>query len=356
MDRPAPKGNVLGCSSPMNREAIMKTSLNQVEKNDVEAVQSLNQHLGVIRREIAKIVIGQDEIIEHLLIAMLSRGHGLLVGVPGLAKTLLIKTLAEVLDLKFSRIQFTPDLMPSDITGTEIIEDNRSTGTKAFKFVKGPVFANILLADEINRTPPKTQAALLEAMQEHHVTVAGEKYILEEPFFVLATQNPIEQEGTYPLPEAQLDRFMFNLWLDYPSEKEEIEIVKSTTSMYAAKLNRVLGMQEIISYQDLVRRVPVADNVISYAVKLVMRTRPNTALSPQFIKDWLSWGAGPRASQYLILGAKARAILQGRHSPDIEDVRKMAGPVLRHRIVPNFNAEADGVAAIQIVEKLIENE
>jgi len=334
----------------------MKTPVNPIEKNDVEAVQSLNQHFDAIRREIAKVIIGQEEIIEHLLIAMLSRGHCLLVGVPGLAKTLLIKTLAEVLDLKFSRIQFTPDLMPSDITGTEIIEDNRSTGTKTFKFVKGPVFANILLADEINRTPPKTQAALLEAMQEHHVTAAGQKYVLEEPFFVLATQNPIEQEGTYPLPEAQLDRFMFNLWLDYPSEKEELEIVKSTTSMYAAQLNHILGMREIIFYQDLVRRVPVADNVISYAVKLVMRTRPKIASSPQFIKDWLSWGAGPRASQYLILGAKARAILEGRHSPDIDDVRKMAGPVLRHRIVPNFNAEADGVAAIQIVEKLLENE
>ncbi|MDI6767098.1 MAG: MoxR family ATPase [Bacteroidota bacterium] len=322
--------------------------------NDVEAVQSLKTSFEATKKEIAKVIIGQEEIIDQLLISLLARGHCLLVGVPGLAKTLLIKTLAEVMDLKFSRIQFTPDLMPSDITGTEIIEDDRATGLKSFKFVKGPVFANILLADEINRTPPKTQAALLEAMQEHHVTAAGQKYILEEPFFVLATQNPIEQEGTYPLPEAQLDRFMFNLWLDYPSEKEELDIVKSTTSIYTPNLNHVLGKEDILQLQDLVRRVPVADNVISFAVSLSTRTRPKSPLAPQFIKDWLSWGAGPRASQYLILGAKTRAILDGRHSPDIEDVRKVVGPVLRHRIVPNFNAEADGVNAIQIIEKLLE--
>jgi len=324
--------------------------------NDVEAVASLQQHVQSIKKEIAKVIIGQDEIIEQLLISLLARGHCLLVGVPGLAKTLLIKTLAEVLDLKFSRIQFTPDLMPSDITGTEILEDNRTTGSKAFKFIRGPVFANILLADEINRTPPKTQAALLEAMQEHHVTAAGEKYLLEEPFFVLATQNPIEQEGTYPLPEAQLDRFMFNLWLDYPSEREELEIVKSTTSMYTANLTHILGTKEILFYQDLVRRVPVADNVIAYAVNIVTRTRPKTSRAPQFIKDWLSWGAGPRASQYLILGAKTRAILEGRHTPDIDDVRKIAEPVLRHRIVPNFNAEADGVTSMHIIEKLLQND
>ncbi len=324
--------------------------------NDVDAVQSLKGSVDEVKREIAKVIIGQEEIIQQLLISLLARGHCLLVGVPGLAKTLLIKTLAEVLDLRFSRIQFTPDLMPSDITGTEIIEDDRASGTKSFKFVKGPVFANILLADEINRTPPKTQAALLEAMQEHHVTAAGQKYVLEEPFFVLATQNPIEQEGTYPLPEAQLDRFMFNLWLDYPSEREELDIVKSTTSMYIPELSHVLGLKEILFFQDLVRRVPVADNVISYAVNLVTRTRPKSPLAPQFIKDWLSWGAGPRASQYLILGAKTRAILDGRHSPDIEDVRSVVGPVLRHRIVPNFNAEADGVAAIQIIERLLAND
>ncbi len=331
----------------------MENILNIKNLNDVDAVKSLQANFAAIKSEIAKVIIGQDEIVEQLLISLLARGHCLLIGVPGLAKTLLIKTLAEVLDLKFSRIQFTPDLMPSDITGTEIIEDNRITGSKSFKFIHGPVFANILLADEINRTPPKTQAALLEAMQEHHVTAAGQKYILEEPFFVLATQNPIEQEGTYPLPEAQLDRFMFNLWLEYPSEKEELEIVKSTTSMYVASLNRILGKEEILFYQDLVRRVPVADNVISFAVNLVTRTRPKFASSPQFIKDWLSWGAGPRASQYLILGAKTRAVLEGRHSPDIDDVRKVVGPVLRHRIVPNFNAEADGVSTIQIVEKLL---
>jgi MoxR-like ATPase len=321
--------------------------------NDVEKVDTLKKSFTSLKSEIAKVIVGQESTIEELLVSLLARGHCLLVGVPGLAKTLLIKTLAEVLDLNFSRIQFTPDLMPSDITGTEIIEDNRTTGTKSFKFVKGPVFANILLADEINRTPPKTQAALLEAMQEHHVTAAGQKYVLEEPFFVLATQNPIEQEGTYPLPEAQLDRFMFNLWLDYPSQREEQEIVRTTTSMYKPQLRHVLGKDEILSYQDLVRRVPVADNVIAYAVDLVTRTRPKLPSAPQYIKDWLSWGAGPRASQYLILGAKTRAIIEGRHSPDIDDVRHVAGIVLRHRIVPNFNAEADGVTAMQIVEKLL---
>jgi MoxR-like ATPase len=324
--------------------------------DDVEAVQALKSSFQAMKSEIAKVIVGQDEIVEQLLVALLARGHCLLVGVPGLAKTLLIKTLAEVLDLKFSRIQFTPDLMPSDITGTEIIEDNRTAGTKSFRFVKGPVFANILLADEINRTPPKTQAALLEAMQEHHVTAAGQKYLLEEPFFVLATQNPIEQEGTYPLPEAQLDRFMFNLWLDYPSVTEEQEIVKSTTSMYRAELRRILGAEEISRFQDLVRRVPVADNVIAYAVNLVSRTRPGSPFAPQFIKDWLSWGAGPRASQYLILGAKTRAILDGRHTPDVNDVRRVCQPVLRHRIVPNFNAEADGVTPVKIVERLLEAE
>jgi MoxR-like ATPase len=322
-------------------------------RSDTEAVAGLKTSVETIKKEVARVIVGQEEVIEHILIAMLARGHCLLVGVPGLAKTLLIKTLANVLDLKFSRIQFTPDLMPSDITGTEIIEDNRATGSKSFKFVKGPVFAKILHADEINPTPPKTQA-LLEAMQEHHVTAAGQKYTLEEPFFVLATQNPIEQEGTYPLPEAQLDRFMFNLWLDYPSEKEEIEIVKSTTSMYAPSLGHILGRNEILAYQDLVRKVPVADNVIAYAVNVVMKTRPKHPAAPEFIRNWISWGAGPRASQYLILGAKTRAILDGRFTPDIEDVRKVVGPVLRHRIVPNFNAEADGVSTIQIVERLLQ--
>ncbi len=321
--------------------------------NDVKAVSELSKAYSDIRAEIAKVIVGQDQVIEHLLIALLSQGHCLLVGVPGLAKTLLIKTLSEALDLRFSRIQFTPDLMPSDITGTEIIEENVGTGQKAFKFVQGPVFANIILADEINRTPPKTQAALLESMQEHHVTAAGQTYTLQEPFFVLATQNPIEQEGTYPLPEAQLDRFMFNLWLDYPSFKEEVAIVKSTTSPYKPDLKRILSAKEIIEFQELVRRVPVADNVIEYAVTLVDRTRPTVPTAPSFIKNWIRWGAGPRASQYLILGAKTRAILSGRHTPDINDVKALAPPVLRHRIVTSFNAEAEGVSAIQIIEKLV---
>jgi MoxR-like ATPase len=321
--------------------------------NDVEAVARLSKAYNDIRAEIAKVIVGQDEVIEQLLVSLLSRGHCLLIGVPGLAKTLLIKTLAEALDLKFSRIQFTPDLMPSDITGTEIIEENVATGQKAFKFIRGPVFANILLADEINRTPPKTQAALLEAMQEHHVTAAGQTYILEEPFFVLATQNPIEQEGTYPLPEAQLDRFMFNLWLDYPSFKEEVAIVQSTTSPYKADLKQILTAKEISGFQDLVRRVPVADNVIQYAVTLVNRTRPSVAGAPEYIKNWIRWGAGPRASQYLILGAKTKAILSGRHTPDINDVKVLAAPVLRHRLVTSFNAEAEGVSAIQIIERLV---
>ena len=325
------------------------------KRTDIEAVKELNGSYQRIKNEIAKVIVGQETVIEQLFISLLSRGHCLLVGVPGLAKTLLIKTMADVIDLRFNRIQFTPDLMPSDITGTEIIEDDKKSGTKIFKFVQGPVFANIVLADEINRTPPKTQAALLESMQEHKVTAAGKTYTLDEPFFVLATQNPIEQEGTYPLPEAQLDRFMFNLWLEYPSFEEELQIVKSTTSLYKAKLNHVLTGDDIVDYQDLVRRVPVADSVIEYAVQLVAKTRPKNSHSPQFVKDWLTWGAGPRASQYLILGAKTRAILNGKYTPDIDDVRAVAVPVLRHRIIPNFNAEADGVTALQIVEKLLEH-
>ncbi len=321
--------------------------------NDVEAAAHLQKSYDALRKEIAKVIVGQDKIVEQLLISLLARGHCLLVGVPGLAKTLLIRTLAEVLELSFNRIQFTPDLMPSDITGTEIIEENTASGAKAFKFIHGPIFANIVLADEINRTPPKTQAALLEAMQEHRVTAAGKTYTLREPFFVLATQNPIEQEGTYPLPEAQLDRFMFNLWLDYPSTSEEVQIVKSTTSQLTPTLGHVISGEDISFYQSLVRRVPVADNVIEFAVRLATQTRPKNESSPKFIKDWISWGAGPRASQYLILGAKTRAIITGRHTPDIDDVRAMAAPVLRHRIVPNFNAEADGVTTIDIVERLV---
>ncbi len=332
---------------------MTRSSSGRQGPGDVAAAATLKESYAALRREIAKVIIGQDRVVEQLLTALLARGHCLLVGVPGLAKTLLIKTLAQVLDLKFSRIQFTPDLMPSDITGTEIIEERGTGGAKSFKFIRGPVFANIVLADEINRTPPKTQAALLEAMQEHRVTAAGQTYTLEEPFFVLATQNPIEQEGTYPLPEAQLDRFMFNLWLDYPSPAEELDIVKSTTGGTPPEPDHVLGGEEIIAFQDLVRRVPVADNVVDYAVRLVTRSRPKDPQTPQFVRDWLSWGAGPRASQYLVLGAKTRALLTGRHTPDIDDIRAMAGPVLRHRIVPNFNAEADGVTAIEIVERLV---
>jgi len=324
------------------------------QASDVEGVDELKSSYELLVKEIGKMIVGQEAVIEQLLISLLARGHCLLVGVPGLAKTLLIRTLARVLDLKFNRIQFTPDLMPSDITGTEILEESAARKTKAFKFIQGPVFANIILADEINRTPPKTQAALLEAMQEHHVTAGGQTHILGEPFFVLATQNPIEQEGTYPLPEAQLDRFMFNLWLDYPTPAQEVQIVKSTTSQVSPTLKHVMTGDEIIEYQDLVRRVPVADNVVSFAVKLATMTRPKVDGAPQFIRDWLTWGAGPRASQYLILGAKTRAILSGRHTPDIDDVRRLALPVLRHRIVPNFNAEADGVSAESIVEKLVQ--
>ena len=322
-------------------------------RSDTESANALRDAYGALRAEIAKVIVGQETVVEQLLIALLAQGHCLLVGVPGLAKTLLIRTLAQVLDLKFSRIQFTPDLMPSDITGTEIIEEKVSTGSKVFKFIRGPVFANIVLADEINRTPPKTQAALLEAMQEHRVTAAGQTYTLQEPFFVLATQNPIEQEGTYPLPEAQLDRFMFNLWLDYPSPEEELQIVKSTTSLFTPDIRHILRGEQLCAFQDLVRRVPVADNVIEYAVSLSRQTRPKTNHAPAFIKDWLSWGAGPRASQYMILGAKTRALLTGRHTPDIDDVREVAGPVLRHRIVPNFNAEADGISSIEIVNRLV---
>ncbi len=320
---------------------------------DVQLVEKLNDSVKKIKSEIGKIIIGQDEIIDQLLISLLSRGHCLLVGVPGLAKTLLIKTLAEVLDLKFSRIQFTPDLMPSDITGTELIEEDPVTKKRNFRFISGPIFANVILADEINRTPPKTQAALLEAMQEHKVTVAGTTYTLAEPFFVLATQNPIEQEGTYPLPEAQLDRFMFNLWLEYPSFDEEIKIVQTTTSEYAPKLSKVISAQEIIGFQDLIRKVPVAENVIQFAVNIVNKTRPNVDGSPQFIKNWISWGAGPRASQYLILAAKTRAVTHGRFTPNIDDVKAAMLPVLRHRIITNFSAEADGINSVEVIKKIL---
>lgn len=321
---------------------------------DLVAIEQLKSAREKILAEVRKVIVGQSEVIDDLLIALLANGHCLLVGVPGLAKTLLISTLARILDLQFNRIQFTPDLMPSDITGTDILEEDRTTGKRAFTFVKGPVFANIVLADEINRTPPKTQAALLQAMQEKQVTAGGRTYSLDLPFFVLATQNPIEQEGTYPLPEAQLDRFMFNIWVDYPSFKDEMEIVESTTSAYEASLSRVLNAEEILALQRLVRRVPVSDPVIAYAVALARRTRPVEAEAPAFVKSWVSWGAGPRASQYLVLGAKTRAILHGRKTPAFSDVRAVARAVLRHRIVTNFNAEAEGVDAIRIIDRLIE--
>jgi len=324
-------------------------------KTDIEAVENLNKAYQNIKSEIGKVIIGQEKVIDQLLVVFLCNGHCLLVGVPGLAKTLLISTLANVLNLKFNRIQFTPDLMPSDITGTEIIEESDTSGKRAFRFVKGPVFANIILADEINRTPPKTQAALLQAMQEHEVTAAGETYKLDEPFFVLATQNPIEQEGTYPLPEAQLDRFMFNIFVDYPNADEEHEIVKTTTAILDYDLNKVLSSEDIVSMQNLVRRVPVSDHLIEYAVNLVGATRPTGKNALDFVKNWVNWGAGPRASQYLILAAKTRAILDGRPTPGPEDVRFAAYPVLRHRIVTSFNAEADGVDTMEIIRRILES-
>ena len=322
-------------------------------QNDAKLVQQLVQFRKNFMDEIGKVIIGQQNILDHFLIALICKGHTLLVGVPGLAKTLLIKSMAELLDLKFSRIQFTPDLMPSDITGTEMIEEDHATGKRHFRFFQGPVFGNIILADEINRTPPKTQSALLQAMQEHNVTAGGQTYVLDEPFFVLATQNPIEQEGTYPLPEAQLDRFMFNIKIDYPSRGEEVSIVQTTTSGSETVLKPIIPKAQLLSYQELVRRVPVAENVVEYAVDLVGKTRSNSDGSPDFVNEWIEWGAGPRASQYLILGAKGRAILDGRPTPDIADVNALALPVLRHRLITNFNAEADGINVDEIVNKLI---
>ena len=319
--------------------------------SDKASVKSLCENYILLKKEISKIIVGQSNIIEQIFVSVLSKGHCLLIGVPGLAKTLIVKTLAEVFDLNFSRIQFTPDLMPSDITGTEILE-SALNGGKAFKFIKGPIFTNLLLADEINRTPPKTQSALLEAMQEHRVTAAGNTYTLEEPFFVLATQNPIEQEGTYPLPEAQLDRFMFNLWLDYPSIDEEVEVINKTTTLYEPVLDKIFSKQEIIKYQNLVRKVPVADEVIRYVVKVVTKSRPTHPTAPKFIKDYLSWGAGPRASQYLIIGAKALCILEGRFSPTIDDIKRISISCLRHGLILNFNAEADNISVLDLINKL----
>ncbi|MDA3861627.1 MAG: MoxR family ATPase [Melioribacteraceae bacterium] len=327
-------------------------SLSSSNSNDVQLVEKLSESVKKIKIEIHKVIVGQDEIIDNTLVALLSGGHTLLVGVPGLAKTLLIKTVADVLDLNFSRIQFTPDLMPGDITGTEIIEEDQISHKREFKFIRGPIFSNIILADEINRTPPKTQSALLEAMQEHNVTAMGNSYKLDEPFFVLATQNPIEHEGTYPLPEAQLDRFMFKLWLDYPTYEEEISIVKSTTSEVVPELNKVISKEELIEFQQLVKRVPVADNVIEYAIKKVKETRPTETENPK-LKEWISWGAGPRASQYLIIAAKTKAIMDGRYTPSIDDVKASLVPILRHRIIPNFNAEADGITSLDIINTLM---
>ena len=316
--------------------------------SDVDAANALFEANKKIKTEIAKVIVGQDDAINLLLTAVFCQGHCLLVGVPGLAKTLLINTLSRALNLDFKRIQFTPDLMPSDILGSETLDSDRN-----FKFIKGPIFANIVLADEINRTPPKTQAALLEAMQEQSVTIAGQMYKLDKPFFVLATQNPIEQEGTYPLPEAQLDRFMFNLKLDYPSYKEEVDVVKKTTSNTTAIVNPVLNAEEIRLYQELVRKVPVADNVIEYAVQLVHKTRPRGELASTMTNSYLEWGAGPRASQFLVLGAKCHALLNNKYSPDIEDVKAIALPILRHRVVRNFKAEAEGISVDDIISKLL---
>ncbi|HET7818850.1 MAG TPA: AAA family ATPase [Bacteroidia bacterium] len=317
-------------------------------KNDAEAVNALGAKYKALTAEIGKVIVGQHEVVQDVLICIFSKGHCLLVGVPGLAKTLLVNTISATLGLHYSRIQFTPDLMPSDIIGTEILDESRQ-----FKFVKGPLFANIVLADEINRTPPKTQAALLEAMQERSVTAAGNRYELAKPFFVLATQNPIEQEGTYPLPEAQLDRFMFNVWLTYPSLEEEIQVVKNTTSDYNEIPKVVLNADEITFFQDLIKRVPVADNVLKYAVTLATNTRPENASSPQIIKQYVSWGAGPRASQYLVLGAKTHAVIHGKYSPDIEDVRAVAKAILRHRIVRNYKAEAENISTDAIIAELL---
>jgi len=320
----------------------------QLINSDVKAIDAFAKVFKNFRTEIAKVIVGQDEVVDQVLISIFSKGHCLLVGVPGLAKTLLVQTIADCLGLKFNRIQFTPDLMPSDIVGAEILDESRN-----FKFIKGPLFANIILADEINRTPPKTQSALLEAMQERSVTNAGNKYELENPFFVLATQNPIEQEGTYPLPEAQLDRFMFNVILDYPNYNEEIQIVKQTTSDYSATLNKVMDAEDIVFHQNILRKIPVNDNVIEYAVSLVAKTRPDTEMASEKVQQYISWGAGPRASQFMLLGAKCYAAINGKYSPDIEDVKAVAKPILRHRIIRNYKAEAEGISVDDIIDSIL---
>ena len=316
--------------------------------SEVEELDGFKESYEKFRKEIAKVIVGQDKVVKNVLISIFSQGHCLLVGVPGLAKTLLVQTIAQSLGLKFNRIQFTPDLMPSDIIGSEILDDNRQ-----FVFKKGPLFANVVLADEINRTPPKTQAALLEAMQEKAITAAGNRYELGKPFFVLATQNPIEQEGTYPLPEAQLDRFMFNVVLDYPSYEEELQVIKSTTSDRNVILNKVLDAEQIISYQQLIRKIPVTDNVMEYAVRLVAKTRPNTLMATESVNKFISWGAGPRASEFLVVGAKCHAAIYGKYSPDIEDVKAVAEPILRHRLVKTYQADAEGISIEQLIQELL---
>ncbi|TVR13849.1 MAG: MoxR family ATPase [Balneolaceae bacterium] len=326
-----------------------------IPESPEKAAEFFSESFQNIKEEIAKTVVGQKDVVDQLLISLFSRGHCVLVGVPGLAKTLLIHTLAQTLNLSFSRIQFTPDLMPGDITGTEVIEDDKESGKKSFKFIKGPIFANIVLADEINRTPPKTQAALLEGMQEYSVTASGQTFKLDKPFFVLATQNPIEQEGTYPLPEAQLDRFMFNIRLNYPTMEEERQIVNQTTSPRNVTIESILDKEQITQIQELVREVPLPEHVLQKTVKLISQTRPNTEHAPDFINSYLSWGAGPRASQYLVLGAKTRALSQGRYNVEMKDIQALAIPVLRHRIVTNYAAEAEGLTTVDIINRLLKN-
>ncbi|MEO6811912.1 MAG: MoxR family ATPase [Isosphaeraceae bacterium] len=327
----------------------------ELQGNDLAAVERLRDAFERLKAEMGKVIVGQEKVLEELLVAIFARGHCLLIGVPGLAKTLMIHTLSDALNLTYNRVQFTPDLMPSDITGTEVIQEDKATGIRQFKFLRGPIFANIVLADEINRTPPKTQAALLEAMQERQVTVGGERHRLPDPFFVLATQNPIEQEGTYPLPEAQLDRFMLNILVDYPTEEEEFDIVRLTTSNLKPNVTKILAGTDILELQEIVRKVPAADHVTRYAVRLARLTRRGKEDVPDFIRDYVSWGAGPRASQYLVLAAKARAVLHGRYYVSTEDIRAVAGPVLRHRIVTNFNAEAEGLKPDDILKRLIQH-
>ena len=333
------------------QEAILKK---MPATEEVQAIEELMKSQELILEQLKKVIVGQEEVINQMLMALFAGGHCLLEGVPGLAKTLMIRTLAQILNLKFKRIQFTPDLMPADITGTDVLEEDRTTGHRTIRFIQGPIFANILLADEINRTPPKTQAALLEAMQEYQVTAGGTEFALEQPFFVLATQNPIEQEGTYPLPEAQLDRFMFKIVIDYPTETEETDIVSATTGAEIPELDTLLSGHVIVALHDIVRRVPAADNVVQYAVKIARATRPKEEDAPDFIQQWVRWGAGPRAGQYLILGAKARAILRGRYNASCEDVKSVAPAVLRHRVLTNFHAEAEGVDSDTVIQRLLD--